>query len=180
MAVRHGPARIAAGSLLGSRNSISFGAACTPMTIHGLVLTVHIACGLGALILGPVAMGARKVAGLHTKAGEIYHGLFVGILLSASVLAFLDWQRLWWFLPIAAGSYAFALLGYVSAKLRRRNWLRFHLTGQGGSYIAMCTAVLVVNSGTTSWWAWALPTMIGSPAIIWIMREVASGRRPKP
>jgi hypothetical protein len=150
------------------------------MTLHGLVLTVHIACGMGALVLGPVAMGARKVAGLHTTVGEIYHGLSLGILMSAGVLAFLDWQRLWWFLPIAAGSYAFALLGYVSAKWRGKHWLQFHLAGQGGSYIAMCTAVLVVNSGTASRWVWALPTILGLPLILWIMREVAWDRRPTP
>ena len=48
------------------------------------------------------------------------------------------------------------------------------------------TAVLVVNwetltgtRGTASPWAWALPTLIGSPIIAWISREVALGRRPK-
>ena len=149
------------------------------MTIHGLFLALHIACGVGALILGLIAMRTRKSAGLHTNVGEMYHWLFVGLFVSACVLAFLDWARLWWFVPIAAGSYAFALLGYLAAKLRWNNWLRFHLTGQGGSYIAMTTAVFVVNLGTDSWWAWMLPTVIGSPLIAWITREVVLGRRPK-
>jgi hypothetical protein len=149
------------------------------MTIQELVLAIHIACGASALIVGPVAMWARKAPGLHTRFGEIYHWLFVGILITACTLAFLNWQRLWWFVPVAIGSYAFALLGYLSAKLRWNNWLRFHLTGQGGSYIAMTTAVLIVNVGTASWWAWILPTIIGSPVIAWITREVSLGRRPK-
>ena len=148
------------------------------MTIHGAVLTFHIACGIGALILGPVAMWARKTPGRHTRAGEIYHWLFFGIFISTCVLVFLNWERLWWFLPIAFGSYAFALLGYMSARLRWNNWLRFHLIGQGSSYIAMTTAVLVVNFGIYSWWAWALPTIVGTPLITWITREVALGRRP--
>lgn len=59
--------------------------------------------------------------------------------------------------------------------LALHNWLRFHLTGQAGSYIAMWTAVLVANSGTTSPWVWTLPTVIESPVILWIMREVALG-----
>jgi hypothetical protein len=84
------------------------------------------------------------------------------------------------------GSYAFAFLGYISAKLRWNNWLAAHLTGQGGSYIAIITAVLVVNWGSLfgtpgifSPWAWALPAIVGSPIIAWITREVALGRRPK-
>lgn len=142
-------------------------------------MTIHIVCGGCALAFGPVAMYARKLPGLHTVAGEIYHWLFVGIFISACILAALDWPRLWWFVPLAGFSYAFALLGYLAAKLRWNHWLRFHLAGQGGSYIAMTTAVLVVNLGRNIWWVWILPTIIGSPLIAWITREVALGRRPK-
>ncbi|MGH8455319.1 MAG: DUF2306 domain-containing protein [Nevskiales bacterium] len=149
------------------------------MTPHDLLLAFHIACGAGGILLGPIAMRARKMRGWHTRLGEIYHWLFLAIFLSASVLVFMDWQRLWWLLSVSVFSYAFALLGYVSAKLRWKNWLQFHLAGQGGSYIAMTTAVLVVNAGIGSWWAWLLPTLIGSPLIAWIIREVALGRRPK-
>jgi hypothetical protein len=88
--------------------------------------------------------------------------------------------------PIAVGSYAFALLGYVAAKRRWHGWLRAHLAGQGGSYIAMVTALLVVNwesltgtRGVASPWAWALPMVVGSPVIAWVTGEVALGRRPK-
>ncbi len=156
------------------------------MTATDAVLIVHIALGTTGLILGPVAMTARKPPGLHTKTGEAYHWVMLGVCLSAGLLAVLDWGRIWWFLPIAAGSYAFALLGYVAAKRRWRGWLRAHLAGQGGSYIAMLTAVLVVNwetitgtRGVVSPWAWALPTMVGTPIIAWVTREVRLGRRPK-
>ena len=125
-------------------------------------LIVHIGFGIVALVVGPIAMTARKVRGVHTRIGELYHWV------------------------VFAGSYAFAFLGYWSAKRRWNNWLRYHLTGQGGSYIAMLTAFLVVNwesitgtSGISSPWAWILPTIIGSPLIAWIQREVALGRRPK-
>lgn len=149
------------------------------MALHELVLVIHIACGAGGIILGPIAMRARKMRGWHTRLGEIYHWLFLIIFLTTGALSFMDWQRLWWLLPVGIFSYAFALLGYVSAKLRWKNWLPFHLVGQGGSYIAMTTAVLVINAGLGSWWAWMLPTIIGSPLIFWIRREVTLGRRPK-
>ncbi len=156
------------------------------MTVTHTILLAHIALGTAGLILGPVAMTARKLPGLHTKAGEAYHWVMLGVCVSAGMLAILDWSRLWWFLPIAGGSYAFALLGYVAAKCRWQGWLQAHLTGQGGSYIAMVTALLVVNwetltgtRGVVSPWAWALPTVVGSPIIAWVTREVAQGRRPK-
>lgn len=149
------------------------------MSIFNAMLNFHIACGVSALVLGLVAMFARKLRGLHTNVGEIYYWLFLCIFVSACALAVLEWQRLWWFIPVAVFSYLFALLGYLSAKLRWKNWLSYHLVGQGGSYIAMTTAVLVVNLGIDVWWAWILPTIIGSPLIAWLTREVALGRRPK-
>src|SRR5213078_934756 len=75
------------------------------MTLAGTVLLVHIALGTAGLVLGPVAMVARKLPGLHTQAGEAYHWVMLGVCVSASTLAVLDWGRIWWFLPIAVGSY---------------------------------------------------------------------------
>ena len=156
------------------------------MSLTDVILYGHIVLGATALILGPVAMTARKVPGLHTKVGELYHWVVLGVCLSASTLAILNWNRIWWFLPIAVGSYAFAFLGYAAAKRRWKGWLRSHLTGQGGSYIAMCTAILVVNwetltgtRGVVSAWAWVLPTVVGTPIISWVSREIVLGRRPK-
>lgn len=152
----------------------------------GLILTLHIVFGTAGLVLGPVAMMARKRVGLHTRVGEAYHWVVLGVCLTAGILAVLDWSRLWWFLLIAAGSYAFALRGYVAAKRRWKGWLRAHLAGQGGSYIAMVTALLVVNwetltgtRGAASLLAWALPTIVGTPIIAWVSRQVALGKRPK-
>jgi len=156
------------------------------VTLFRAILFVHIAAGAVGLVLGPVAMSARKAPGLHTRAGEAYHRVVAVVCASAAGLAALDWERLWWFLLIAAGSYAFALLGYVAAKRRWRGWLRAHITGQGGSYIAMVTALLVVNwksitgaPGISSPWAWALPTMVGSPLIAWVTYQVRLGKRPR-
>ena len=156
------------------------------MSIGRWVLVGHIAAGTLGLILGPIAMMAAKRPGLHTRVGEAYHWVVLAVCATASLLAWLDWDRNWWFLPIAAGSYAFALLGYVAAKRRWAGWLRAHLAGQGGSYIAMVTALLVVNwqtvtgtPGRRSGWAWALPTLVGTPLVAWVTYQVRLGKRPK-
>lgn len=156
------------------------------MTLFRAVLVLHIATGAVGLILGPIAMTATKLPGLHTRTGQAYHWVMLAVCVSASALALLDWTRLWWFLPIAVGSYAFALVGYVAAKRRWRGWLVAHVSGQGGSYIAMVTALLVVNwqaltgtRGISSPWVWTLPTLVGTPLITWVNVQVRRGRRPK-
>ena len=157
------------------------------MTFANAILTLHITLGVTGLVLGTIALWTRKRHGRHTTVGEAYHWIMLSVCVTATVVAVLDWQRLWWFVLVAAGSYAFALRGYVAAKRRWPGWLRAHITGQGGSYIAMVTAALVVNwqrltgePGVTSLWAWLLPTVIGTPIIAWVQRQVALGKRPKP
>lgn len=147
--------------------------------LYAFFLALHILMGILGLLLGVGAMYAKKQKGAHAKLGAIYHWCFVGITITASVLAILDWERLWWFLPIGIFSYLFALLGFASAKLRFKNWLRLHLIGQGGSFIAMCTAVVVVNFGSANLFSWFVPTIIGTPILIWLAEAVKAGRRPK-
>ena len=147
--------------------------------LETLFLMLHILTGASALMLGVAAMGVKKKQGLHTKIGRLYHHLFVLITVTALLLAMLNWSRLWWFAPIAIFSYAFALLGFLAAKFKWKNWLRFHLVGQGGSFIAMCTAVMVVNFGSASLLAWIVPTIIGAPILIWFGKEMKAGRRPR-
>src|SRR5712691_6712701 len=156
------------------------------MTLFRAVLVFHVAVGTGGLVLGPVAMTALKGSRLHAWAGEIYHWVVLAVCVSAAGLAWLDWGRNWWFLPIAVGSYAFAFVGYVVAKRRGPGWLAVHVSGQGGSYIAMLTAILVVNwqlltgtSGRATLWPWIIPTIVGSPIIAWVNVQVGRGRRPR-
>jgi uncharacterized membrane protein len=149
------------------------------MTLRDPALAIHIASGTTGLILGPLAMRAPKWRGPHTRLGEAYHWVMLAVCLSAAALAILAWSRIWWFLPIATFSYANALLGYVAAKRRRPGWLRFHIAGMGGSYIALVTALLVVNLGSTLPIVWLLPTVVGSPLIAWVISEVDAGRRPR-
>ncbi|HEY9577615.1 MAG TPA: DUF2306 domain-containing protein, partial [Pseudobacillus sp.] len=70
-------------------------------------------------------------------------------------------------------SFSFALLGYLSVKRKKRNWLSQHIAGMLGSYIGIVTATLVVNSPQIPLLnevpvltIWLLPTIIGTPIII--------------
>ena len=143
------------------------------------ILALHIAAGATGLILGPLAMRAIKRRGPHTQLGEAYHWVMLTVCLSAAALAILAWHRIWWFLPIAAFSYANAFVGYVAVKRRRRGWLRAHIGGMSGSYIALITALLVVNVGDALPLVWFLPTIVGSPIIAWVINEADHGRRPR-
>lgn len=147
--------------------------------IHAFLLMLHLLTAASALLLGIGAISATKKKGWHTRLGNIYHWLFFVMAVTAALLALLDWQRLWWFLPLAIFSYGFALLGFTAAKYQWKNWLRWHVTGQGGSLIAMGTAAAVNNLGYLGWLAWFAPIAIGVPVLIWFSREVRAGRRPK-
>lgn len=143
------------------------------------ILALHIGAGGTGLLLGPLAMRATKRRGAHTNLGEAYHWVMLTVCLSATTLAILAWERSWEFVPIAAFSYANAVVGYIAAKRRRRRWLRLHIAGMCGSYIALTTALLVVNLGDRLPVVWFLPTIVGSPIIAWVIYEVDRGRRPR-
>ncbi len=134
-----------------------------------MLLLAHITLGTLGLLLGLLAMLSRKRPGFHPRIGEAYHWVMLGVCVSAGALAILDWERLWMFLPITTGSYAFALAGYGAAKLRFPGWLKVHVIGQGGSCIALLTALLVVNWDSA--WAWAIPTLLGTPLIARAVRR---------
>ena len=108
------------------------------------------------------------------------------VLLLLPVVVFKGGALALLFLLYLLGSYAFAFIRYVAAKRRWPGWLAVHVSGQGGSYIAMLTAILVVNwqlltgtSGRSSPLAWIIPTVVGSPLIAWVNIQVGRGRRPK-
>ena len=151
-----------------------------------MLVTVHVAAGTIGLVLGPIAMVSGKRRGPHTRAGEAYHWAYLVLFLTAVALAILDWERSWWLALVGTRSYAFALFGYLAAKRRRPGWLRRHITGQGGSYIAMTSATLVVNwdnltgtPGRESPLPWLVPTLIGTPILFWLAAQIEAGKRPK-
>jgi hypothetical protein len=141
-------------------------------------LTVHIIAGMVCLLTGLLAGLSKKRKGKHTAFGEIYHGSFVFVFISAVVMSIMHWNESAYLFYIGIFSYSLAILGYLSAKIRWKNWLGTHIGGMLGSYIGIVTATLVVNvhripvlNEYPVIWFWFLPTLIGTPIIFIIGRK---------
>ena len=141
--------------------------------MFSLLLIIHILTGLVCLLSGLFAMFAKKKKGKHTVSGEIYHGSYILVFLTALVMSVMHWEEIQYLFYIALFSYGFALLGYVAVKKKWKNWLGAHIGGMLGSYIGIVTATLVVNihripllNELPTLVYWFLPTLIGTPLIV--------------
>lgn len=144
--------------------------------LHDIILKAHVAAGILGMVLGPLAIRAERGPPHRSRAGGGYHWSVLLVALTATVLAVLDWAALWWLSLLAALSYALALLGVLAPRRHGRGWCRAYAHGQGGSYIALVTALLVVSlDGPAGTAAWILPTLVGLPLI---ERRVARMRGP--
>lgn len=148
------------------------------MSIHTVLLILHIITGSFCLLTGTVNLSVKKVKGYHTRIGEWYHGGYVIVFLTSVGMAIINWSESAYLFYIALFSYGLALFGYLSAKIRGRNWLTMHIGGMAGSYIGIITAVLVVNgmdipliNQMPSLLLWFIPTIIGTPFIFMVNKR---------
>ncbi len=132
-------------------------------------LALHIVSGTAALALGAGTLQAS--ARQHATREPLliaYLGAVFATCLTATVLALLDWSRLWWIVLLALVSSILAVAGYVAVRRGGPKWVVAH--GLGGSYIGLVTALLVVSAGdistTAEIFAWILPTAVGVPLIV--------------
>jgi hypothetical protein len=130
-------------------------------------------------------MSSRKRKGKHTVFGEIYHWLYVVVFITAVTMSIIYWEESAYLFYIALFSYALALLGYLSAKMRWNKWVGSHIGGMLGSYIGIVTAAIVVNvpkvpilNELPILLFWLLPTIIGTPLIFIVGKKYRGGVRP--
>ena len=149
------------------------------MTVFSLFIVLHIVSGSICLLVGLMAVFAKKHRGWHTYLGEIYHTSYVVVFISAIVTSIIHWEASSYLFYIAIFSYWFALFGYMAGKRRRKNWIVRHIAGMIGSYIGIVTAVLVVNiseqplfSNLSPVFFWITPTIIGTPIIIIVANKM--------
>jgi hypothetical protein len=144
--------------------------------VHTVVLVIHIAAGVVGVLVGPPVLYAAAGGRVGRLAGA-YHASVLLVCVSAGALAALDFARLWWFVLIAAASYGFALSAYVAARSRRPGWLPRYIRGQGGAYIALWTAIVVVSVPDLPV-VWLVPAVVGSPLVEWYAHRARAVTRP--
>jgi signal transduction histidine kinase len=152
--------------------------------LHHVLLGVHVTAGALGLLLGAVVIWSGRESPLLDRGSGAYHWIVLVVSLSAVGLLALDWPELWWLALLAAFAYALALLGYLAPRRRFGGWHAAYAHGQGGSYIALVTALLVVAltvdgpvGGAAAALAWVLPTLVGTSLIErWRRRLIAHDR----
>jgi len=127
------------------------------------ILVTHIVTGALGLLLGSAAILGAVRTKVPGWTAATYHWLVLAVCITAVALALLDLSALWFFGPIAAGSYALALWAHLAEKRQPSGWRARYLRGLGGSYIALVTALLVVSVGSPA--AWVLPSLCGVPLL---------------
>lgn len=150
-----------------------------------ILLNIHIITGVICLISGLFAMFSKKRKGKHSLFGQIYHWSYVGVFITAVLMAVIHWQESQYLFYIALFSYGLALTGYLSVRMKKSSkWLNLHIGGMLGSYIGIVTAILVVNvhkipvlNELPTIYYWFLPTIIGTPIIRLVGRKYAAKKR---
>lgn len=137
-----------------------------------VILVSHVAAGIFALLVGIIAMTAKKYSKIHRGSGQVYFWLVSFVCLTGAILPFFNWTKNWWLLLISIFSYYFAFLGWRAEKKRAEGWIKDHIRGMLGSYVAMVTAFVVVNIHRFEFLNyiprivfWILPTVVAIPLI---------------
>lgn len=135
---------------------------------HGILLGLHTAAGVAGLALGGLVIWLSRERPLVDDGSAAYHWTVLAVSLTAVGLLILDWPNLWWLMLLAALAYGLPLLGYLPPRRRFRGWTGVYAHGQGGSYVALVTAFVVVSltvdgpvHGAPAVVVWLLPTLIG-------------------
>jgi hypothetical protein len=135
-------------------------------------LVVHILAGLTCVVAGALAATAPKRAGRHPVAGTVYYRGLAVVFGSATVLAAIRWAEDRYLFAIGAIAFSAGTAGYL-ARRRWRHWVRVHIPGMGGSYVALLTAFYVDNGPHLPLWNrlpalafWVGPSLIGVPLIV--------------
>lgn len=142
--------------------------------LHTALVLTHVVAGTVGLVLGPLAMhhDTRRFVHGHRGTGrvsEVYRGVVLLVCLSAVALVVENRPELWWLVPISALTYGLAVLAREAARRRFRGWIHGYVHGQGGSYLALATALIVVEltvdgpvTGTAQLVVWLAPTVLGT------------------
>lgn len=148
------------------------------------MLVVHIASGALGLLLGLIVMWIESRpdgAARGRLIGQGYLWTVIVVCVSATVLVLTRRHDLWWLIPVSALTVALAFLARRAITQPGTGWSHAYVHGQGGSYIALLTAAIVVSfaidgplTGAGQLIAWLGPTALGTPLLeLWRRRVPA-------
>ena len=150
------------------------------------VVAVHVLAGLVCSVAGIVAMVARKRAGPHPSAGAIYYWGLVVVFVSMAALSIMRWPHNTHLFVLGILSFGAGSIGRMAGRRRWQGWLPVHVTGMAVSYILLLTAFYVDNGPHLPLWRslptlahWLLPSIIGVPILIWVLRRHPLLVRPR-
>lgn len=126
------------------------------MNLRDGLLVAHVLFGTAGLLLGPAVLLTR--GHLRRAATRGYLLAVTGVAASGAVLAATALARLWWLLPIAAGTQASVLFGLLAWRRGRPGWCTACAHLFGGSYVALVTGVLIARTGNPIFWV--LPALL--------------------
>lgn len=151
--------------------------------LHTSLVVTHIAAGTLGLVLGPLSgwrdtrrfLRGRRGTG---RTAAAYRGVVLIVCLSAVALVVESRPDLWWLVPVSGLTSGLTLLARESASRRFRGWVHGYVHGQGGSCIALVTALIVVEltvdgpvTGPAELVVWLAPTVLGTILIeVWRRR----------
>ncbi|MFC4946198.1 hypothetical protein [Pseudonocardia sp. GCM10023141] len=139
----------------------------------GLLIVVHVGCGIVAAGCGVAAMLSRKGSRRHRRFGRTFLLGLLGLGLTAPVLAAVDWPHRWHLAALGVVALGAAAAGLSAVRWAHPARLGVHITGMGVAYISMLTAFYVDNGPRLPLWdqlptfaLWLLPAAVGAPILI--------------
>lgn len=148
--------------------------------IVNVLIGFHIVFALTCVVTGVVAMLSKKRRGRHPRFGTVYFCALGLVWLTASAISFQRWSQDYELFFLGTAAFGSGSLGYAARRIRWKDWLPYHFSGMGGSYIILLTAFYVDNGPRLPVWDrlphivyWLLPTAVGVPLIL----RAASRRR---
>jgi hypothetical protein len=94
-------------------------------------LSVHVICGVAAVISGAVAATAKKRPGRHPRTGHFYLWALGGTFATATVMAGIRWREDAHLFVIAVIAVSLGAYGYRARRLHRSGWPARHGAGMG-------------------------------------------------
>lgn len=138
-----------------------------------MIVGFHVLVALVCVVTGPVAMLSRKRPGRHPTFGTVYYWFLSAVFASATGLSAMRWAEDYHLFILGTLSFAAASVGRTARRGRWHNWVGFHITGMGLSYVLLLTAFYVDNGKSLPLWKelphityWLLPGAVGIPIIV--------------